>query len=196
MEHAASELESIRSVAKHDGVLFPIACQSLLMSLPGNRSCADCGACNPDWASVTFGTLICMHCSGRHRSFGVQTSFVRSIRMDSWSHEQILSMLEGGNGQLKDFFERHSLGERSPMASKRYHTKAALFYKVHLAKHVHCVANGGVYLGREASRASSSSAPPTSRSSVVGNGSCNATTTAKQREDDVCVAPLAVSLHL
>lgn len=122
------------------------------MSLPGNRSCADCGACNPDWASVTYGTLICVNCSGRHRSFGVQTSFVRSVRLDSWSHEQILSMLEGGNGQIKDFFERHHLGNHSPLSKKRYHTKAAQFYKVNLIKHVQSVAHGGVYQGREATR--------------------------------------------
>lgn len=180
LAHAASELESIRSVSKHDGVQFPKACQRLLMSLPGNRNCADCGSCNPEWASVTYGTLICMHCSGRHRSYGVQTSFVRSVRMDSWSHEQILSMMEGGNGQLNDFFDRHHLGSRSHLGCKRYHTKAALFYKVHLAKHVHSIAESGVYQGREASR---------SQKRQLQSG-CKV-----QTRDDECIAQRTVSLH-
>jgi Putative GTPase activating protein for Arf len=187
LAHAASELESIRSVAKHDGVLLPVACQRLIMSLPGNRSCVDCGAANPEWATITYGTLICMNCSGLHRSYGVQTSFVRSLRMDSWSHEQVLAMLEGGNGQLRDFFERHHLGKSSPMVKQRYHTKAALFYKIHLAKHVQSVADGGVYLGREASR-SQRSPQPSPRPAV-----CCSTATARL-EDESCVGPLAVTL--
>lgn len=37
------------------------------------------------WASVNNGILLCLNCSGVHRSFGVRVSFVRSITMDSWS---------------------------------------------------------------------------------------------------------------
>eukprot|EP00960_Hanusia_phi_P060013 764366-Hanusia_phi.AAC.2 len=29
--------------------------------------CADCGAPNPEWASISLGILICMQCSGIHR---------------------------------------------------------------------------------------------------------------------------------
>jgi Putative GTPase activating protein for Arf len=125
--------------------------------------------------------LICMNCSGLHRSYGVQTSFVRSLRMDSWSHEQVLAMLEGGNGQLRDFFERHHLGKSSPMVKQRYHTKAAQFYKIHLAKHVQSVADGGVYLGRERPP------QPSPRPAVC----CTATA---KLEDESCVGPLTITL--
>ncbi|OEU19566.1 Arf GTPase activating protein, partial [Fragilariopsis cylindrus CCMP1102] len=71
---------------------------------PGNLRCIDCGNCHPDWASVSYGILLCVRCSGRHRSYGVATSRVRSISMDNWSYSQVLSMLEGGNEQLHNFY--------------------------------------------------------------------------------------------
>jgi hypothetical protein len=151
---AARELEAIRHLPSHTGGAshFPTGCHRLVKSLPGNNRCCDCGAANPDWACVSFGTLVCMSCSGRHRSYGVSTSVVRSMTMDAWSHQQVLAMLEGGNSQMKGFFERHDLGQASPLVSKRYHTKAALFYKINLQKHVRRVAELGEYQGREFNR--------------------------------------------
>jgi hypothetical protein len=135
--------------------------------------------------------------------------------MDGWSHPQIISMLEGGNGQLSGFFVRHSLSPKSAavavgsttstaagggngtssgdedsdvvvakaaaaaaqaaaalqanqkpkapsrsssfntvndIVALRYKTKAALFYRENLAKHVERVAADGRYKGREAAR--------------------------------------------
>jgi len=161
VRRAAGELEAIRSIPLHvDGALFPAACRKLLTELPGNDRCMDCGSPDPEWASVSFGTLICMQCSGKHRSYGVQTSFVRSVRMDTWTHSQILAMLEGGNDQLQGFFNRHRLGNSSTMSSKRYHTKAANFYRSNLAKHVDSVSQLGAYEGREASRRAAQRSTP------------------------------------
>jgi hypothetical protein len=146
---AAEELERMRLLPKHTGANFPQACRKLVSSLPGNNFCADCNAPNPEWASVSFGCLICLRCSGRHRSYGVSTSFVRSLGMDSWSLSQVLSMLEGGNNQLNQFFERH---EMANMPTRRYHTKAAKFYRTNMQEHVDKVSNKGIYRGREVNR--------------------------------------------
>jgi hypothetical protein len=54
-----------------------------LMAEKGNDRCIDCGSkLSVDWASVNLGVFFCIDCSGRHRSFGVHISFVRSITMD------------------------------------------------------------------------------------------------------------------
>ncbi|GKY95182.1 hypothetical protein MPSEU_000481600 [Mayamaea pseudoterrestris] len=149
VSRAAQELEELRNLPAHEGGRFGVACCKLLKELPGNAACVDCGSPNPDWASVSFGSLICLRCSGRHRSYGVRTSTVRSISMDSWTHLQILSMLEGGNAQLQTFFERHEMGD---MPTKRYQTKAARFYRTQLLTHAEGVSHKGLYKGREESR--------------------------------------------
>lgn len=76
-------------------------------------------------------------------------------------------MLEGGNGQLGTFFERHALTREScpPAAPNkavskdnvqrlRYKTKAALFYRRQMEVHVQSVLDNGPYRGRESSRKS------------------------------------------
>ena len=61
-----------------------------LHSIPGNNVCADCRTpgisflnfIDPDWCSLNLGILICIDCSGIHRSLGVQYSKVRSLKLD------------------------------------------------------------------------------------------------------------------
>lgn len=48
----------------------------ILRGIPGNDVCAECGAPDPDWASLNLGILVCIECSGVHRNLGVHISKV------------------------------------------------------------------------------------------------------------------------
>lgn len=53
----------------------------------GNDKCADCGSRKPKWASINLGIMLCIECSGIHRSLGVHISKVRSVTLDDWDVE-------------------------------------------------------------------------------------------------------------
>lgn len=63
-----------------------------IMSDPENKLCIDCGiylfcylgAKNPLWVSINNAVFVCMKCSGVHRGFGVNISFIRSMTIDTW----------------------------------------------------------------------------------------------------------------
>mmetsp|Transcript_349 Transcript_349/g.506 ORF Transcript_349/g.506 Transcript_349/m.506 type:complete len:192 (-) Transcript_349:445-1020(-) len=159
---SCAELEQLRD--KPDSYpSFPHACKALLLEMDGNLKCIDCGIQNPEWAAVNYGALVCINCSGKHRSLGVNNSKVRSITMDHWNYDEVVKMLEGGNRQLETFFDRHSLLPTSekflvPQLSHdnisvmRYKTKAALFYRQHLDHHVVDIISRGPYKGRRRKR--------------------------------------------
>lgn len=97
---------------------------------PENKVCFDCGAANPKWASVNNAVLLCFQCAGKHRTFGVQTSFVRSCALDKWKAKQLEQMKLGGNKAAKAYFDRNDLVQAgqhnytSPLAAKYRSTLA------------------------------------------------------------------------
>uniref|UniRef100_A0A8C1EK15 Arf-GAP with coiled-coil, ANK repeat and PH domain-containing protein n=1 Tax=Cyprinus carpio carpio TaxID=630221 RepID=A0A8C1EK15_CYPCA len=76
-----------------------------ILCLPGNQQCCDCGQAEPRWASINLGVLLCIECSGIHRSLGVHCSKVRSLTLDSWEPELLKLMCELGNSIINHIYE-------------------------------------------------------------------------------------------
>lgn len=70
MERPSRSMHQQRSCTKSEK---PI---DVLRKVIGNDKCADCGAPEPDWASLNLGVLVCIECSGVHRNLGVHISKV------------------------------------------------------------------------------------------------------------------------
>uniref|UniRef100_A0A7S4AP65 Arf-GAP domain-containing protein n=2 Tax=Pseudo-nitzschia australis TaxID=44445 RepID=A0A7S4AP65_9STRA len=102
--------------------------QAIVGALPGNDRCCDCPQKHPQWASVSFGILLCLDCSGLHRSLGVHISFVRSVAMDSWTEKQLQLMKTGGNKKCNDHLKAKGINPDTP-AKAKYEPDAAQLYK-------------------------------------------------------------------
>ncbi|KAF7191440.1 Uncharacterized protein HII31_07463 [Pseudocercospora fuligena] len=82
-----------------------------LVKLESNKSCADCKRNkHPRWASWNIGVFVCIRCSGIHRGMGTHISRVKSVDLDSWTDEQMQSMLRWGNARANKYWE-HKLAE-------------------------------------------------------------------------------------
>ncbi|KAJ1884883.1 hypothetical protein LPJ66_010393, partial [Kickxella alabastrina] len=105
-----------------------------LASVDGNGQCVDCGGPNPEWAATTVGALLCIECSGIHRSLGVHVSKVRSVKLDNWEPELLHIMRRLGNRRVNLIYEARrpsvddprrpraasARGDRQPFIMQKY----------------------------------------------------------------------------
>ncbi|KAJ0231407.1 ADP-ribosylation factor GTPase-activating protein AGD1 [Hirschfeldia incana] len=101
----------------------------VLTKVLGNEKCADCGAPEPDWASLNLGVLICIECSGIHRNLGVHISKVRSLTLDVkvWEPSVLTLFQSLGNVYVNSVWEEllNSSETRSSSASRSSGTPKA-----------------------------------------------------------------------
>ena len=155
-----------------------------LMAEKGNERCVDCGSkLSVDWASVNLGVYFCIDCSGRHRSYGVHISFVRSITMDKWDDRQLAYMKAGGNKACKAFLKEHDCYELPP--AQRWASKGAEKWRQKLREQV----EGG--MRKKKKKAASSSEESDSDSSSDDTSSSEDEAPVSKKEKPVATAKAA-----
>jgi hypothetical protein len=107
---------------------FPLDILQIIQLLPGNNKCCDCGTHSGFvWSSrdkvdesqgklifgsPIYGTLLCKDCAFRHITKGEEklfkgTEVIISLRDGDWTLPDVLSMVEGGNQAVIDFYQKH-----------------------------------------------------------------------------------------
>lgn len=126
LERASRNLQHHRLNAKHEK---PI---DVLRNVRGNDVCADCGASDPDWASLNLGVLVCIECSGVHRNLGVHISKVRSLTLDVkvWEPSVINLFQSLGNTFANSIWE-----ELLPATNNEKHTDNSSFCSLDQEQH-------------------------------------------------------------
>ncbi|KAL6865597.1 ARF GAP with effector function(s) [Amphichorda felina] len=90
-----------------------------LLKLEPNKVCADCKRNkHPRWASWNLGVFVCIRCSGIHRGMGTHISRVKSVDLDSWTDEQMQSILSWGNARANKYWEAKLAPGHVPSESK------------------------------------------------------------------------------
>ncbi|XP_029064678.1 arf-GAP with Rho-GAP domain, ANK repeat and PH domain-containing protein 1 isoform X8 [Monodon monoceros] len=119
MQRAIAEALSTWEVAERIWAMAP------------NRFCADCGAAQPDWASINLCVVICKCCAGEHRGLGAGISKVRSLKMDRkvWTETLIELFLQLGNAAGNRFWAANvppseALQPSSSPGARRCHLEA------------------------------------------------------------------------
>ncbi|KAF8020915.1 hypothetical protein BT93_G1355 [Corymbia citriodora subsp. variegata] len=104
----------------------------ILQKVCGNDRCADCGAPEPDWASLNLGVLVCIECSGVHRNLGVHISKVRSLTLDVkvWEPSVISLFQSLGNAFA------NSVWEELLQSRSNFHHPTSLFDSNKLQMHL------------------------------------------------------------
>jgi Arf-GAP/SH3 domain/ANK repeat/PH domain-containing protein len=87
-----------------------------------NRYCADCGSeSKVDWVSINLGVVICIECSGIHRSLGTHVTKVRSLTLDpnAFTQDVIEIFFTVGNRVSNGIWEaRLDIQKPNPQSSR------------------------------------------------------------------------------
>lgn len=97
-----------------------------IWSVEALQRCSDCHRSNPDWCSINLGVMLCIECSGIHRSLGSHVSKVRSVTLDvsAFTGDLIeqLKLCDNGKG-LEELLDQHPEYLPHPHQASEHATK-------------------------------------------------------------------------
>ena len=105
---------------------------TILLKDTENQQCFDCGKSPTNWASINNAIYLCINCSGIHRGYGVDISYIKSITLDTWNENQINLMKIGGNKNLRILLEKYDIDKNKVDKNILYHSKIMDFYRKYL----------------------------------------------------------------
>ena len=103
-----------------------------LMKEPENQCCFDCNKQPTQWASVNNAVYLCIQCSGNHRGYGANVSYVRSLTLDNWNDHQIALMKCGGNRNLRELLDIYEIDKNKVDKKVLYSSRLMEFYRRYL----------------------------------------------------------------
>lgn len=98
---------------------------------PENSRCVDCDSPDPEYASISHGSLICENCFTQHMAMPNNMSRAIHLPTCPLNPEDKLHFLWGGNTKLKSFFASYSIPPDFSLDQK-YSTSAARYYRERL----------------------------------------------------------------
>lgn len=105
-----------------------------LMKNSYNTRCIDCNSSGSQWVSLNNGVFLCLECSGIHRGYGVNISYIKSITLDTFADEQILYLKKGGNEYLIEFLNQYGIfPDKINDKEKFYKSKVMSYYRRYLS---------------------------------------------------------------
>lgn len=88
---------------------------------------------NPVTPTNLFNSFLSLVMAARNtRGMGVHISFVRSVKMDSWTDKQIKAMKLGGNGACNEYLRSKGSIARDAAIKEKYDNNTAQLYKLQL----------------------------------------------------------------
>ena len=82
-----------------------------------------------------------MECSGEHRGFGVNVSFIKSVTLDQWTEPQVNLMKVGGNQRLKEFLTTYEMPDYLDRVDI-YNSKIMAYYR----RQLKCESRGELFM--------------------------------------------------
>jgi hypothetical protein len=110
-----------------------------------NPLCADCEAPHPDWVSLNLGVVVCLQCSGVHRSLGVHVSKIRSLALDDVDPVDLALVSRLGNTRVNQVYEyQFPDGWRKPRPHEDRSARAQYIKAKYVWKGFTCIVSDGV----------------------------------------------------